>query len=286
MDKRIKGKNAIVIGAGSGIGKATAWAFYKKGYGLALGDIDQNNLSQAKKKLGRSKQKIWMKKVDAADPLQVAAFVEDATKALSHVEVLAYTAGVGRFNPLVDMAPDQWNKVIAVNLNGAFYFARAVAQQIIRQRSGGVLLFVSSTAAIFNCNQLGHYCASKAGLNMLVKCLASELGNYRIRANAVMPGVTETNMASPMLKQERYAQMIKATVPAGRWAQPKEIADFLLFLASEEASFINGQAMGIDGGQMAKPLPEWWPLDYTKDQEINWGQLFRYYPYAGRKEGA
>ncbi len=282
----MKGENSIIIGAGSGIGQAAARVFGKNGYGLALGDIDENNLAQVKKELGRSNRKIWTKKVDVADPLQVAAFVEEAAKALGHLEVLVYTAGIGRFSPLVDMHPEDWNRVLAVNLNGAFYFAQAVAQQMIRQKLGGALLFVSSTGALFNCNQLGHYCASKAGLNMLVKCLASELGNYRIRANAIMPGVTETSMASPMLKKERYAQMIKATVPAGRWAQPKEMADFLLFLASEEGSFINGQAMAIDGGHMAKPLPEWWPLDYTKDQEIDWYQLFRYYPYAGRKEGA
>ena len=114
---------------------------------------------------------------------------------------------------------------------------------------------------------------------MFAKSLASELGNHRIRANAVMPGITKTNMNETLLKKERYKNLVKSTIPLGRWAQPEEVAAFLVFLASKEASYINGQSIAIDGGMTTQSRYNWWPLDYTKDHEIDWYESFEHFPY-------
>lgn len=279
MENNSKQKNVIILGAATGIGRATVEAFVQKEYGLALGDINIKGLDALKRDLTSLKAPVWANHIDVADPAQVGAFVKGACEALGHLDVLIYAAGIGRFCPLVDIGHDQWNREIAVNLSGAFYSAQAVAQQMIRQESGGVFLFLSSTGATHACNQASAYCVSKSGLNMLVKCLASELGNFRIRANAVMPGAIETRMVAPMLQKEMYPKMLKATIPAGRWAQAKEVAALLIFLASDEASYINGQTIAIDGGYTTRQVPEWWPLNYSKDQKIDWYELFDRYPF-------
>ncbi|MFH1479877.1 MAG: SDR family oxidoreductase [Pseudomonadota bacterium] len=272
-------KNFIIVGAASGIGRAAARIFAEKGNGLALGDMNTGGLNTLTDEINLLRHRVWSAQVDVTIPSQVESFVEGAVNALGRLDALIYCAGIGFFSPIVDMPIEQWDKVIAVNLNGAFYFAQAVAKQMIRQRSRGCLLFISSIASTHNTNQVSSYCASKAGLNMLVKCLASELGNHRIRANAVMPGVTDTALTAPMLQKERYRKMLKATIPLGRWGQAEEIVALLEFLASDKALYINGQAIVIDGGYTTRQLPDWWPLNYTNDHEVNWYDLFSRYPY-------
>jgi len=272
-------KNFIIVGAASGIGRAAAKRFAEKGNGLALGDMNTGGLNTLTDEINLLNHRVWSAQVDVTIPSQVESFVEGAVNALGRLDALIYCAGIGFFSPIVDMPIEQWDKVIAVNLNGAFYFAQAVAKQMIRQRSRGCLLFISSIASTHNTNQVSSYCASKAGLNMLVKCLASELGNHRIRANAVMPGVTDTALTAQMLQKERYRKMLKATIPLGRWGQPEEIVALLEFLASDKALYINGQAIVIDGGYTTRQIPDWWPLDYTDDHDVNWYDLFSRYPY-------
>ena len=272
------------MGAGSGIGRATAKAFAEQGYRLGLGDLSEEGLEQTKQILEPINSQIWTGKVNASDCKEVELFVEEACNFMGEVTTLVYAAGMGRFCPIIDMSPEQWNLEIAVDLNGAFYCAQAVARKMITQRKGGCLLFLSSTGATHAANKLAPYCTAKAGINMLIKCLANELGNYRIRANAAMPGVTETNMTKPMLALDRYKNMLRTTIPLGNWAQAEDVASLLLFLASDEARFINGQAIAVCGGHSARPSIDWWPLDYSQDFECDWQGPLKQFPFIKEKE--
>jgi NAD(P)-dependent dehydrogenase (short-subunit alcohol dehydrogenase family) len=273
-------REIIIIGAASGIGQETAMAYAEKECRLYLGDMNAEGLEHTKNQLVSMGCDVSINTIDTSDQTQIKAFMQKAFENLEHLSTLIYTAGVGRFCPLVEVSPEQWEREISVNLSGAFFCAQAAANRLIEQKSGGNLLFVSSIGAIRNTNQVAPYCAAKAGLNMLVKCLASELGNHRIRANAVMPGVTETNMTKPMLDLTKYRNMLKTTIPLGKWVQAKDVASLLLYLDSDEAHFINGQSIAVCGGHSIRPDIDWWPLDYAKDYEGDWHSAFKQYPFV------
>ena len=141
------------------------------------------------------------------------------------------------------------------------------------------MVLTASSGSRVIADQLGAYCASKAAVEMLMKHMAAELGNYRINVNAILPGVVETGMTGPMLAEEKWRRMLVRETPVGRWGKPQDIAKLVAFLLSEDAGYINGEGIMIDGGSTLHGYPRWYGLDYTKQNECDWDAVFQHYPY-------
>jgi NAD(P)-dependent dehydrogenase (short-subunit alcohol dehydrogenase family) len=206
--------------------------------------------------------------------------IDAIVKRFGRIDALFANAGTGRFSPLVDMPKNDFDMVLQVNLNGTFYVCQDVARQMIKQKSGGKMVLTASSGARVVADQLGAYCASKAAVVNLAKHLASELGNYRINVNAICPGVIASGMTGPMLSSDAWRRMLVRNTPAGRWGDPNDIAKLVAFLLSDDASYINGEDIMIDGGSTLHGAPRWYDLDYTKSQTVDWEAQNSRYPYA------
>ncbi|MBI4840092.1 MAG: SDR family oxidoreductase [candidate division NC10 bacterium] len=188
-------------------------------------------------------------------------------------------AGFSRLVPFLDITAEQWQRMIDVNLTGTFSVCQAVARQMVAQKKGGRMIVTASVMADFNGNQQAHYCAAKAGVKLLGKCMAAELGNHRITVNVISPGVIATEMTTPLLEEAGIANMVRAITPLGRWGEAREVGRLVAFLASDDAAYINGQVINVDGGQSLPLVPPWRPLDYTEPHAVDWDTPRQRYPF-------
>jgi 3-oxoacyl-[acyl-carrier protein] reductase len=247
---RLKDKVALITGGAAGIGKATAKRFLEEGARVVICDVNAEAGKAAAEELGGT---IEFYQVNVADRQAVQAWVDDVVAKYGRVDVLVNNAGVLRDNTLVkvkdgelvkQMPEEEWDLVIAVNLKGVFNCTQAVAPTMIKQGSG-VILNASSVVGLDGNFGQTNYVATKAGVIGMTKVWARELGRYNVRVNAVAPGFIATEMVMQM--PERILEKMKARIPLGRMGQPSEIAAAYLFLASDEASYISGTVLRVDG---------------------------------------
>jgi 3-oxoacyl-[acyl-carrier protein] reductase len=248
---RLKDRVAIITGGAAGIGQATGCRFAEEGAKVVIGDVSEEAGREAVQALG---PEAGFYKVNVADRGAVQVWVDDVAAKYGRIDVLVNNAGVLRDATLVKVQDGQLVKqmpeadfdlVISVNLKGVFNCAQAVAPHMIRQKSGVILNATSIVGEDGNFGQT-NYVASKAGVIGMTKVWARELGRYGIRVNAVAPGFTATEMVKAM--PERVLEGMKARTPLGRLGEPSDIANAYLFLASDEASFITGVTLRVDGG--------------------------------------
>ena len=248
---RLQDRVALITGGAAGIGKATAARFIEEGARVVICDVNQQAGEAAIAELGPSAA---FYKVDVTNRQAVQAWVDEGAAKYGRIDVLVNNAGVLRDGILVKMQDGQvvkqmpesdFDLVIAVNLKGVFNCTQAVAPQMIRQGSGVILNATSIVGLDGNFGQT-NYVATKAGVVGMTKVWARELGRYGIRVNAVAPGFTATEMVMQM--PEKVLEGMKGRTPLGRLAQPLDIANAYLFLASDEASFISGTVLRVDGG--------------------------------------
>ena len=248
---RLRDKVTLITGGAAGIGRATADRFVEEGAEVALCDLNQEAGEAAAMELG---PRVTFRQVDVTDREQVRGWVEDVVSKYGRVDVLINNAGILRDGLLVkmkegelikEMAEDDFDSVVAVNLKGVFTCTQAVAPHMIRQRSG-VILNASSVVGIDGNLGQTNYVATKAGLVGMTKVWARELGRYNIRVNAVAPGFTATDIIRSV--PQKIIEGMRARTPLGRLGQPQDIANAYVFLASEEASFISGEVLRVDGG--------------------------------------
>lgn len=248
---RMKGKVALITGGAAGIGKATALRFAEEGADVALFDWDETRGEETAKALG---PQACFYKVNVTDRQAVQAAVEAVFSRFGRIDVLVNNAGVLRDGQLVkikngelvgQMAEADFDLVIDVNLKGVFNCAQAVAPFMARA-GGGVILNATSVVGLDGNFGQTNYVASKAGVIGMTKVWARELGRFGIRVNAVAPGFTATEMVTAM--PEKVLEGMKARTPLGRLGEPRDIANAYLFLASDEASFITGEVLRVDGG--------------------------------------
>jgi NAD(P)-dependent dehydrogenase (short-subunit alcohol dehydrogenase family) len=256
MSLRLDNKTFLVTGGASGIGRASALRFAKEGANVCVADRQAGAAEETAtevRKLGRQGLAI---QVDVSNPAQVQAMVDQAAKELSGIDIVLAAAGVsaanygeGKVEPkfLNELPFEQWRKVLSINLDGVFLTCTAVAREMVKQGRGGRIIAISSGAAKVPLKGSGDYCVSKAGVWMLMKCMALELGRYHITANAIGPGVIDTPMTKGIQRDARFERMVGRT-PLKRIGKPEDVANTALFLASEEGSYFTGSILHPDGG--------------------------------------
>ncbi len=253
---RLKDKVVVLTGAASGIGKATAELFAKEGAILIISDIDEIGLKKTFDSLGDAKNKSFMMKVDVRNPSEVKAMIEKAIELHGKIDVLIVNAGVVRVGP-VDTFPDEdYDLLINVNLKGTHYTCKYAVPYFKKQKVGSIITLASVAAHI---GQTAHanYCSTKAGVLGYTRALALDMAPFNVRVNSVSPGATDTPMLQgDVAKQARDRGLSYEVVRKefeeegvmGRWAKPEEIATGILFLATEESSYMTGADLRLDGG--------------------------------------
>ena len=247
MISSLKGKRVIITGAGSGIGKVIARQFAEAGALLAVCDIDEQAVQITTKEIEIIGAKAIPYKIDVGDFREVNEIIEKIVQDFGTIEILINNAGITKDTLLIRMKEEDFDKVIRVNLKGTFNFTRACAKYMMKERWGRIINISSVIGEMGNIGQ-ANYAAAKAGIIGLTKATAKELASRNITVNAVAPGFIKTPMTenlSDSIKQEYLKR-----IPLGREGTPEEIANLCLFLSSEEASYITGQVIRIDGGML------------------------------------
>lgn len=242
---RLAGKVSIITGAARGIGLATAVKFAQEGAIAIVCDMDQAGVDEALATVGAGKGEALGFVVDVTKPATIRAMVDAVMHKYGRVDVLVNNAGIVQDAQLLKMSEVQFDKVIDVNLKGTYNCAKAVAD-IMVQQGAGVILNASSVVGLYGNFGQTNYAASKFGVIGMVKTWARELGRKGVRANAVCPGFVETTILDSI--PDKVIEAMKSRVPLGRLAKPEEIANVYAFLASDEASYINGAVIEVGGG--------------------------------------
>ncbi|CAM3843992.1 3-oxoacyl-ACP reductase FabG [Alicyclobacillus pomorum] len=242
---RLHDKVALITGAASGIGKATAHVFARNGARLVIADFDEELGMATVEELRKLGAEAAFVKVNVSNLYDVQQMVDAAVKRYSRIDVLVNNAGIVRDGLLTKLDPAEWDQVIAVNLTGVFYCTQAVARVMVPQ-GNGVILNAASVVGLYGNIGQTNYVATKSGVIGMTKTWAKELGPKGIRVNAVAPGFIMTGMTEQM--PEKVLDKMREKTPLRRLGQPEDIAHAYLFLASDEASFIHGAVLSVDGG--------------------------------------
>jgi 3-oxoacyl-[acyl-carrier protein] reductase len=251
MVGRIDGKTAIVIGAAQGIGAGIAEVMAEQGARLVISDRNAEVGAATAERLSQHSPAVFVK-ADVSSKADNAAIVQTALERFGRVDILCQNAGIFPYHLIEDIGEEEWDQVLAVNLKGAFLAYQACLAPMKRQRYGRVIFTSSITGPRVSVPGHGHYSASKAGIVGFIRAAAIEGAPHNITVNGVEPG----NILTEGIKRDRtpeYAEAMRRSVPLGRLGTPRDVAYACLYLASDEASFVTGTTIVVDGGQI---LPE------------------------------
>lgn len=240
-----------MTGAGRGIGRATAERFAREGARVCLTDMDGEVVSSAVAQLVDEGADAFATKVDVTSRIEVEEATRKTVERYGKLDILVNNAGITRDNPIHRMTDDEWRSVLNVHLVGAFFCARAAQKHMVENEYGRIVN-VSSVSALGNRGQ-SNYAAAKAGIQGFTKTLAIELGRYGVTVNSVAPGFIETEMTRAAAERlgvgfEDFVSAAVEQIPAGRSGKPEDVAAAILFFASQEAGFVNGQVLYVAGG--------------------------------------
>ena len=243
---KLKGKVAIVTGSGQGIGKGIALELAREGAKIIISDINQETINKTVDEMKSSGAEVLGVKADVSKAEEINQMVKTVIEKFGRVDVLVNNAGIYPFKLLTEMSGEDWDKVLNVNLKGVFNCTKGVLPEMIKQKGGSIVNIASIAGAVVGYINLAHYSASKGGVLGFTRSAALELSQYGIRVNAIAPGAIETPgtkiMGEDALKQ--FSQMI----PLKRLGKPEDIGKAVVFLASEDSSYITGQMIVVDGG--------------------------------------
>ena len=247
--ERFTGKVALVTGAGSGIGRATALRLASEGARVALADINEQSLADTLEALPTGSDAISVV-TDVSDSASCAAAVDACINSFGQLDILCNIAGIALCQHLTDISDEQWQRVMDINLNGVFFMCRSAIPRLVESK--GCIVNMSSSAGLEGQVYNSAYCASKAGVLMFTKALAIEFSKQEVRVNAVCPGMVKTPLTENFAMPDNAdMQLMGKLFPLLEGAEPEEIAAAVAYLASAEARFVTGAALPIDGAQTA-----------------------------------
>jgi 3-oxoacyl-[acyl-carrier protein] reductase len=243
----MQGRTAIVTGGGSGIGRAVCLQLAARGVGLAIVDIRLEQAESVAAEVAAAGGEALACRANVSASGDVAAVVQQVISRFGRIDILVNCAGIYQVGPITAISEDDWDRVLDINLKGAFLFCKKVAP-VMQAQGGGAIVNTSSISGRTKSTLAGvNYVASKAGIIGLTMCLANQLAGDGIRVNCVAPGTTDTPMTSVVFSAAD-AEHFKTSIPLGRMGQPEEIAAAIVFLASPAASFITGETINVNGG--------------------------------------
>jgi len=243
----LSGKVAIVTGSARGIGRAIAVKLAEVGADIVVNDITaaSESLESAATEIRALNRKVMSVTADVSSKDDVNRMVEAAANAFGHIDIMVNNAGVTRDQLLMRMTDEEWDTVLNIDLKSAFLCTRAVVRHMLRQRSGRIISIASVVGIIGNASQT-NYSAAKAGIIGFTRSVAKEVGSRGITANAIAPGFIETKMTEQLDGKRKQAFLDR--IPMGITGTPRDVAEAVAFLASDEAKYITGQVLGVDGG--------------------------------------
>ncbi len=259
MDRKFTGKRAIITGAASGMGKALSLKYAENGADIIVIDIDSAGLEKTVLEVKKYGVEVFSIVVDMSKPAEIMDSVKVINTKGFKIDILANCAGISTSKMFIDVEEDEWDRVMNINLKSIFLLSCEVAKMMIRDKvKTGKIVSISSKASKIGELGNGVYCISKAGVNMLTQVLALELAEHGISVNAVCPGYVNTEMMQLVFQKrgplegmtpEEYEESLVSKVPMGRMASPEEIASLMIYLSSEESSYITGSSITIAGGK-------------------------------------
>jgi NAD(P)-dependent dehydrogenase (short-subunit alcohol dehydrogenase family) len=251
---RLKGKNAVVTGAGSGIGRAIAERLGEEGANVAIAEINRATGEQAVRTLIDRGVRAVNIPTDVSNADDLKRLVEQVSTTFGTLDIFINNAGINFVKPMVDTTLEDWERVIGTDLRGTFFGCKYAIEQFLRQKSEGCVVNISSVHSVATIAQTSPYAAAKGGVSQLTKSLAIEFGLHGIRINAVCPGATATQMWEDLKTSqqgERIVQYWRRNIATAKEAQPREIANCVVWLCTEEASYITGANLMVDAGMTA-----------------------------------
>jgi len=244
---KFKDKITLITGAGQGIGKAIALAFAKEGSFVAINDVDINKAIKVAKEINDSSGKVIPVKADVSKSDDVKIMVKEIINNFGRIDILVNNAGIQTVAPFLELTEEEWQRVIDVNLKGTFLCSKIVAKEMVKKGKGKIINISSIHQSIPRCNK-AHYDASKAAIEMLTKDMALELAKYKINVNCIAPGAIATPMNEDILNSPEKLAEINTKIPWKRMGKPDDISKVATFLASDDADYITGATICIDGG--------------------------------------
>ncbi|MFN8506415.1 MAG: SDR family NAD(P)-dependent oxidoreductase [Dehalococcoidia bacterium] len=251
---RLEGKVAIVTGGCSGIGKRTAERFVEEGARVFIGDLNGDGIGAMIGQLGHNQ--CDGAALDVRDEAAVEKMVAAAVRRFGRIDIAFNNAGTGHFSPVQEYALADFERIVGICLTGTFLCIKHEAKQLIGAGRGGSIINVASVNALQATEGFAAYCSAKAGVAMLTKVAALELGRHNIRVNAIGPGLINTPLTVGMMSRPALAEAFVHESPMGRVGEPDDVAGLALYLASDDSTLMTGQTLYIDGGQSLKKYPE------------------------------
>ncbi|MFP4005268.1 MAG: SDR family NAD(P)-dependent oxidoreductase [Candidatus Hadarchaeia archaeon] len=245
---KLEDKTAIVTGGGSGIGKGIALRFAKEGADVVIADLDIAGAETVRDEVKEIGQEALAVKTDVSDASSVDKLVEKTMKEFDGIDILVNNAGVYVQKPIHDTQEEEWDRVLDVNLKGTFLLTKKVTEKMLDNDIEGKIINIASIAGATGYQNSSAYCSSKGGMISLTKELGQELAPKGINVNAIGPGVIETDMTRDLLKDEDVKSQLLSMTPRGRIGKPEDIASAAVYLASDDADFVVGETIFVDGG--------------------------------------
>jgi NAD(P)-dependent dehydrogenase (short-subunit alcohol dehydrogenase family) len=244
----LAGRTAIVTGAAAGNGRAIALRFAEEGANVVLADVAEPGARETARQVEEIGRRGLVVSADVSRSADVQAMVQQAVSAFGKIDVLVNNAGVETRASFLDLSEEDWDRVLDINLKGPYLCGQAVARHMLEREVQGSIVNIASINSEVAFKGQAHYVASKGGLRMLTKAMAVELARYGIRVNAIGPGVIDTAMTAASLAKPEVREWMMRNIPLKRVGQPRDVANAAVFLASEEASYMTGTIVFVDGG--------------------------------------